>query len=133
MKDSDQDVQEIDPLVLNRTKLKKCRGRIVKDPLDPIFVITVKETKATNKPLILKMSIPLLFQTPLQTLRKKMLVSDKLFLLFGLDPLLSTVNAMLIAEKLCLHISFTEFKLLLKQFTSIVIDQLERCELPLLG
>jgi hypothetical protein len=98
MKDSDQDVQEIDPLVLNRTKLKKCRGRIVKDPLDPIFVITVKETKATNKPLILKMSIPLLFQTPLQTLRKKMLVSDKLFLLFGLDPLLSTVNAMLIAE-----------------------------------
>jgi hypothetical protein len=37
---------------------------------------------------------------------------------------------MLTAEKLYLHISFIKFKLLLKQFTSIAVAQLERCELP---
>jgi hypothetical protein len=29
-----------------------------------------------------------------------------------------------------LHVSFTKLKLLLKQFTSIAIAQLEKCELP---
>jgi hypothetical protein len=59
-----------------------------------------------------------------------MLASDKLFLLFSLNPLLSTINSMLTTEKLCFHISFTKLKLPLKQFTLIVVTQLERCELP---
>jgi hypothetical protein len=37
MEDSDQDVQEIDPPVLNRTKHKKYHWSIFKEPLDPYF------------------------------------------------------------------------------------------------
>jgi hypothetical protein len=38
MEDSDQDVQEIDPPVLNRTRRKKyCQRRLI-EPLEPYFL-----------------------------------------------------------------------------------------------
>jgi hypothetical protein len=37
MEDSDQDVQEIDPPVVNRTRRKKYCRRIIIEPLDPYF------------------------------------------------------------------------------------------------
>jgi hypothetical protein len=72
----------------------------------------------------------LLLQTLLQTLGQKMLASDKLLLLFGLNPLPNIVNSVLTVTKKVLCTSFTEFKPLLRQFTSITVVQLEGCKLP---
>jgi hypothetical protein len=43
---------------------------------------------------------------------------------------MKTLNFILTSTKMYLHVSFTKLKLLLKQFTSIAIAQLEKCELP---
>jgi hypothetical protein len=80
MEYSDHDLKEIDPPVLNRTKCKKYRRRILLEPLDPFFCRRSKRNRdSQKKPLMLKMTIALLFQTLLQSLRLKMLTSDKLF------------------------------------------------------
>jgi hypothetical protein len=49
MEDSDQDVQEIDPLVLNWTKRKKYRWKIHLEPLDPFFCCRSKRNKDSQK------------------------------------------------------------------------------------
>jgi hypothetical protein len=72
----------------------------------------------------LKMKTLLIFQTSLQPLRKNISASDKLFLLFLLGPLHIAHNSILPAENV-----LTKSKLILKQFTSIVITQLERCKI----
>jgi hypothetical protein len=59
-----------------------------------------------------------------------MLLSYKLLLLFGLSSVPNTINSMLTGTKKVLYIPFTEFKPPLRQFTSIVVVQLEGCELP---
>jgi hypothetical protein len=51
MEDSDQDVQEIDPPVINRTRRKKYRRRILIESLDPYFCRSSKRN-AVNKPII---------------------------------------------------------------------------------
>jgi hypothetical protein len=56
---------------------------------------------------MLKMTTALLFQTPLQPPRLKILASDKPFLLFYLNQVLSTLDSILTYEKMYLHISFT--------------------------
>jgi hypothetical protein len=45
MEDSDQDIQKIDPPVLNRIKRKKYHQRMLKDPLDPYFCRCSKRNK----------------------------------------------------------------------------------------
>jgi hypothetical protein len=49
MKNSGQDVQEIDPLGLNRTKRKKYRQKILLEPLNPFFCRRSKINKGSQK------------------------------------------------------------------------------------
>jgi hypothetical protein len=51
MEDSDQNVQEIDPPIVNRTRRKKYRTRILIEPLDPYFCCHSKRN-AVNQPII---------------------------------------------------------------------------------
>jgi hypothetical protein len=49
MEDSDQDIQEIDPSVLNQTKHKKYQRKILLEPLDPFFCHRSKRNKDSQK------------------------------------------------------------------------------------
>jgi hypothetical protein len=51
MEDSDQDVQEIDPPVINRTRRKKYRRKILIELLDPYFCCRNKRN-AIKQPII---------------------------------------------------------------------------------
>jgi hypothetical protein len=75
------------------------------------------------------MAIALLFQTPLQPPRLKILAPDKPFLLFYLNQVLSTLDSILTSEKKNVF-AYLIYSFLLKQFTSVAVDQLERCDLP---
>jgi hypothetical protein len=48
MEDSDQDVQEIDPSVLNWIRCKKYRRMILKEPIDPYFCRRNKRNKGNQ-------------------------------------------------------------------------------------
>jgi hypothetical protein len=48
MKESDQDVEEIDPPIIKQNKCKKYRRRILIEPLDPYFAIAAKEMKSKS-------------------------------------------------------------------------------------
>jgi hypothetical protein len=51
MEDSDQDIQEIDPPVINRIRRKKYRQMILIEPLDPYFCHHSKRN-AVNQQII---------------------------------------------------------------------------------
>jgi hypothetical protein len=72
MEGSNHEVQEIVPSVLNRTRCKKYRQKILLEPLNPYAY------RHSNISLMLKMVVHLLQQ--------KILASDKLFLLFCIQP-----------------------------------------------
>jgi hypothetical protein len=54
MEDLDQDVQEIDPLVLNQTRHKKYRRRRLIEPLDPYFCYRNRRIKRNQQTIDVK-------------------------------------------------------------------------------
>jgi hypothetical protein len=51
MEDSDQDVQEINPPVINQTRRKNCHQRVLIEPLNAYFCRRIKRNVA-NQPII---------------------------------------------------------------------------------
>jgi hypothetical protein len=49
MEDSDLDIQEIDPPILNWTRRKKYRRKILLEPLDPFFYCRSKRIRYSQK------------------------------------------------------------------------------------